>query len=325
MESLFNIISNKPFKIFYNGLVPRSIRKEWGFRYSELPLQIQVAKYWKQIIQAYINGEIKKYNIQPKKDLKNKKIIWQYWAQGIENANDTAKLCFASVDKYKGNYEVIRITDDNIDEYLDLPEFIKEKRNSPEFRPVFFSDLLRVSLINAYGGIWLDASILLTAEIPNEYVEYNFFMFSRDPESNNQNWGKGDQHFYFNWRNEFKVKHLNSIIYGHKKSQLSSVILDLLLYFWKTEEKIPHYFFFQILTNELKSTDATLFNFPIEDDTLPHLLQQKMNKKFKKEEYQYITDQASLHKLSLHENLKEKDIFGNLTYYGFFKKEAFNK
>lgn len=261
MGNIFHVISNKPFKIFYNGLVPRSKRKEWGFRYSELPVQAQVATYWNRIIEAYFNGEIEKYNIQPKKDFKNKKIIWQYWAQGVENAKDTAKLCFASVDKYKGDYEVIRITDANIDEYLDLPEFIKEKRKNPEFRPVFFSDLLRVLLINVYGGIWLDASILLTADIPTKYEDYDFFMFSRDVNSVNKNWGKGDQHFYFSWREDFKVKHLSSIMYGHKKSELSSVMLDLLLYFWKNEEEIPHYFFFQIMINELKDMNVIDFNF----------------------------------------------------------------
>ena len=323
MEKIFHVISNKPFKIFYNGLVPRSKRKEWGFRYSELPVQAQVATYWNRIIEAYFNGEITKYNIQPKKDFKNKKIIWQYWAQGVENAKDTAKLCFASVDKYKGDYEVIRITDANIDEYLDLPEFIKDKRKNPEFRPVFFSDLLRVLLINVYGGIWLDASILLTDDLPTKYEDYDFFMFSRDDNSVNKDWGKGDQHFYFSWREEFKVKHLSSIMYGHEKSELSSVMLDLLLYFWKNEEEIPHYFFFQIMINELKDMNVIDFNFPAEDDTLPHLLQTKMNKKFKLEEYQFITAQACLHKLSLHEELKEKDILGNLTYYGFFKKEIF--
>lgn len=323
MGNIFHVISNKPFKIFYNGLVPRSKRKEWGFRYSELPVQAQVATYWNRIIEAYFNGEIEKYNIQPKKDFKNKKIIWQYWAQGVENAKDTAKLCFASVDKYKGDYEVIRITDANIDEYLDLPEFIKEKRKNPEFRPVFFSDLLRVLLINVYGGIWLDASILLTADIPTKYEDYDFFMFSRDVNSVNKNWGKGDQHFYFSWREDFKVKHLSSIMYGHKKSELSSVMLDLLLYFWKNEEEIPHYFFFQIMINELKDMNVIDFNFPAADDTLPHLLQTKMNKKFKLEEYKFITTQACLHKLSLHEELKEKDIFGNLTYYGFFNENLF--
>lgn len=324
MEKLFNVISNKPFKIFYNGLVPRKTRKQWRFLYSEVPIQGRVSEYWHTIIKEYMNGHITKYNIQPKKDLKNKKIIWQYWAQGLENASDTAKLCFASVDKYKGDYEVIRITDDNLEKYLNFPDFITEKRQNNEFRAVFFSDLLRVALINAYGGIWLDASILLTDTIPCEYAAYDFFMFSRDPDSINKHWGKDNRHFYFSWRDEFKVRYLSSIIYGHKKSPLSTIMLDLLLYFWKNEQVIPHYFFFQIMINELQQMNAVAFNFPIADDTLPHLLQTKMNKKFDEQDYQYIINHASLHKLSLHDNLKEQDKLGNLTYYGFFKKDIYS-
>ena len=317
MNSFFNVISNKPFKIFYNAIIPRKKRKEWGFRYAEIPAQNQVAEYWHSIIEDYSNGKIEKYNIRPKKDLKNKKIIWQYWAQGIEIAHSTAKLCFASVDKYKDDYEVIRITDDNMSVYLDFPDFVMEKRNNPEFRAVFFSDLLRVALINTYGGIWLDASILLTDDISKKYEDSSFFMFSRDPESINRHWGNNDEHFYFSWREDFKVNHLSSIIYGQAKSELSSIILDLLLYFWKHEAEIPHYFFFQIMINEIRSMKVVDFDFPIADDTLPHLLQGKMNQEYDEKEYELIKESASLHKLSLHERLKKQDILGNITYYGF--------
>ncbi len=324
MEKIYNVVSKKPFKIFYNGLVPRGKRKQWSFHYRELPAQTKVADYWHTIIEKYMNGDIEKYDIQPKKTLQHNKIIWQYWAQGLENAGDTAKLCFASVDKYKGDYEIIRITDDTLGEYLDLPDFVAAKRQNGDFRAVFFSDLLRMALINAYGGIWLDASILLTDTIPTTYADYDFFMFSRDPESVNKDWGKDDRHFYFSWREEFQVKHLSSIIYGHKKSELSTVILGLLLYFWKNETTIPHYFFFQIMINELQEMGVVDFNFPIADDTLPHLLQTNMNKKFDAKKYDYIIKNSALHKLSLHENLREKDAFGNLTFYGFFRQDIYN-
>lgn len=317
MNKIFDVVSNKPFKIFYHGLVPRSVRKSWRYKYDELPTQVAVAEYWQSIIREYQDGNIDKYQIKPKKDLNNRKVIWQYWAQGIENANDTAKLCFASVDRYKGDYEVIRITDDNLEDYLELPDFIAEKRKNSVFKPVFFSDLLRVALINVYGGIWLDASILLTETIPAQYSDYDFFMFSRDPNSVNKNWGTGDKHVYFSWRDTLKVKYLSSIIYGRASSKLSSIMLDLLLHFWKTEEAIPHYFFFQIMINELREVGVVDFDFPVKDDTLPHLLQFKMKEKFDHSEFEAIKAQASMHKLSLHDTLKEKTLLGDLTYYGY--------
>lgn len=326
MEKIFEVISNKPFKIFYNGLVPRSIRKRWNYQYDDKIKQEKVASYWITVINQYADKKIQKYDILPvNKELVGKRIIWQYWGQGLEDLPEMVEICFASVDNHAHDYRVIRITDDNLSEYIKLPDFVNEKRKNDVFSRVFFSDLLRIALLSVYGGVWLDASILLTDRLPKEYTSSDFFMYSRDPNSLNKNWGKNDTHFYFNWRDEFKVKHLNSIIFSKPNSLVAKTLTDLLLYYWKTENKIDYYFFFQVMVNELKNMNIINFNFPVEDDTLPHLLQTEMNNKFKKEKYEYIIEQASLHKLSLHEKFKEKDILGNLTYYGFLKKEFFNK
>ncbi|MCW1667925.1 capsular polysaccharide synthesis protein [Campylobacter jejuni] len=37
-----------------------------------------------------------------------------------------------------------------------------------------FSDLLRVSLLNNYGGIWLDAGMFLSGEIQKEILDQDF-------------------------------------------------------------------------------------------------------------------------------------------------------
>ena len=42
----------------------------------------------------------------------------------------------------------------------------------------FFSDLLRVALLKAYGGVWLDVTILLTNRLPGKYEKLDFFMFN---------------------------------------------------------------------------------------------------------------------------------------------------
>ncbi len=318
MEQLISFLNKKPFKLFYNGLVPRPIRHKWNFFYLNIPTQKKVANYWHNIIEEYLSDKIEKYNIKPKKDLGNKKVIWQYWGQGLDDLPEIVQLSFASVDKFKGDYEVIRITDDNLNEYLDFPDFIKEKReNNPAFKPVFFSDVLRMALINTYGGVWLDATILLTDTIPTKYETYDLFMFSRNPNSVNKHWGdKPDM--YFSWIPDYNVKHLSSIVYGHKNSEISSVVLDLLLYFWKTEDKIPHYFFFQIMLNELKTMQVISYDTMVADDTLPHLLQGLLNDKFDETRYKEIIHQTSLHKLTLHKKLKTKRN-GNLTYFGYLK------
>lgn len=77
-------------------------------------------------------------------------------------------ICFDSVDRYKGEYKVIRLDDAMISEYIDLPDFVWERRKNQQFTRTFFSDLLRVALLSTYGGVWLDATILLTGKLPKE-------------------------------------------------------------------------------------------------------------------------------------------------------------
>ena len=319
MEKIFNVISNKPFKIFYNGLVPRSVRKRWSYQYDDKIKQEKVASYWRIVIDQYADKKIQKHDIAPiKKELVGKKIIWQYWGQGLESLPEMVEICFSSVDCHAHDYQVIRITDENLSEYIKLPEFVDDKRKNGVFRPVFFSDLLRVALLSVYGGVWLDASVLLTNRLPKEYTNCNFFMYSRDPNSLNKNWGENDTHFYFNWRNEFKVKHLSSIMFSKPNSLIAKTLVDLLLYYWKTENKIEYYFFFQVMINELKESQIIGFNFPVIDDTLPHLLQSKIKKQFNEDKYKKITSQTGIHKLTIHEDFKEK-CFERYTYYGYLK------
>ena len=319
MEKTFKVISNKPFKIFYNGLIPRSIRKRWSYQYDDKIKQEKVAAYWKKIINQYADKKIQKYDISPiNKELVGKKIIWQYWGQGLDDLPEMVEICFASVDNHAHDYQVIRITDDNLSKYINFPDFVDDKRKNSVFSRVFFSDLLRITLLSAYGGVWLDASILLTDRLPKEYTSCNFFMYSRDPNSLNKNWGKNDTHFYFNWRDEFKVKHLNSIIFSKPNSLITKTLVDLLLYYWRTESKIEYYFFFQVMVNELKESKIIDCGFPVIDDTLPHLLQSKMKRQFNEYEFKEIISQASIHKLTIHESFQE-ECFKKQTYYGYLK------
>ena len=80
-------------------------------------------------------------------NLAGKKIIWQYWAQGFDgNLPEVVAECLASVDRYKGNWEVIRLSDNTISDYLDIPDFVWAKRGNG-FSITAFSNVLRLALL----------------------------------------------------------------------------------------------------------------------------------------------------------------------------------
>ena len=105
----------------------------------------KVADFWTPIIDAYHNETIERYALKPKKELDTRKVIWQYWGQGLDSDDlpEIVRICFDSVDKHKADYQVIRLTDTTLSEYLDFPDFVRQKRENAQFNRTFFSDLLR--------------------------------------------------------------------------------------------------------------------------------------------------------------------------------------
>ncbi|MGX2985972.1 capsular polysaccharide synthesis protein [Ursidibacter sp. B-7004-1] len=330
MNNLFYVdtISNKiihflnhkyPYRIIYRGLFPRFIRKsiENNLDYNKQEL---IYNSWGKLYNLYHSNNLEKFEVIPqKKELIGKKIIWQYWGQTTEfkDLPEVVQISFNSVDKYKEDYKVIRLNDENLSEYIDLPNFIYEKRKNSNFRYVFFSDLLRLALLKNYGGIWIDATVLITSPIPDELKKQDYFMFYRDMNSPYRNkWGKHNS--YFSYYPQHKINCLSSFIISKPEIETVKIFLDLLLYFWKTQDKIPHYFFFQILFEYIISNHTPTKSMIRIDDSLPHLLQNKIYDKFEQSDYLDITALSSIHKLTYIKKYKEN------SYFSYLKKEFLN-
>lgn len=301
----------------YNLITPRAKRKAFEKK-ADLEQQNQVAKCWAEFIKLYYDGQLQKFCLQPKKQFQDEKIIWQYWGQGVSKNHlpQSVQLYFKSVDKYASDYKVIRLDDNNIHEYLDLPDFVWHKKTYPEFRPAFFSDLLRLALLDVYGGVWLDATIYLTAPLPNLLSDNGFFMYQRAANAENKKQWVNYNNSYFSWDKNHKINVLNSIIFARKNNPFIHTCLDLILNFWQTQESIPHYFFFQILFDTLINGELSQYQCPIVDDTKPHLLFAALHNSYSEDGYQKIISQASIHKMSYTKNIKSG------SYYEYLVKNT---
>lgn len=229
----------------------------------------------------------------PLQDLGTDKVIWQYWAQGFENAPGIVKDCIASVDKFAQGWKIIRLSDENIGEYIEIPQAISRKRG--HYSLVHFSDLLRLMLLHAYGGFWMDATIMLTGPIPQEYTSGDFFVFRRDPSERNIKYWRNTYAYYFGWAKGFRVNMLTSFMFARKDSPTLGAMYKLLYRWWQTHDALPDYFFLQILFDCI----GTLEQYPLVSDCLPHYLQQSMNDPhFKLMSKEDITRTIPVHKLS---------------------------
>lgn len=84
--------------------------------------------------------------------------IWMCWWQGVDRAPEIVRACINSVSKNSAGRDVVVITDDNVADYVDIPEWMLDKVRRGLASRTNLSDLLRLSLLARYGGIWLDAT-----------------------------------------------------------------------------------------------------------------------------------------------------------------------
>lgn len=101
--------------------------------------------------------------------------IWVFWWQGKEDMPDIIRLCHKSKIRCAGKHPVILLTKDNLHEYVYFPEYVWNQFENGQLCIQHLADMIRVQLIQKYGGIWLDASVYCIHSIPEEVFEMEIF------------------------------------------------------------------------------------------------------------------------------------------------------
>jgi len=263
-------------------------------------------------IADFLNGKISRFSAVPKKtELVGEKIFWQYWHQGInDNTPSIILKCLNSVERNKGEYRIILITAENMSDYIEMPDFIWEKLNTGGFNFTKLSDLLRLYLLSAYGGVWLDATIYLTNQIDERLLQKDFFAFQRSetPPPDADIYINFDP-LYFTWNPTMQVRMLSSFMIAKPNNKIVGDLLSILLEYWKKELQTRHYFFLQICFNRMVlNNEWKDLNCDIAGDTDCHRLQIVMNDKFDYNLYTNIIAKSNIHKLTTYfeKDLKRK-------------------
>jgi len=319
LDRLNKTLRKKPYKYIYKEMMPKKLFNKIQNK-TYFKTQKMVGEDWDRVLKEYFTNKIETEQIKPKKTFNNEKIIWQFWGQGwdFEKLPDVVKISYKSVEKYKKDYEIIHLDMNNINDYLEIPAYILKKVENKKMGFAHFTDIIRLALLYNYGGVWIDATILLTDYLPQEYFEMDYFMFQRDDNlENKKDWEDYDD-FYFSWNNEMKVRVLNSIIFAKKNNEIIKTLLDMLLIFWEHNDLVPNYFFFQVLYTELIENYYKKKQCKIVSDTLTHELIRVWFDKFSQEKLDEITNRNNVHKLTYKIDSGKRDTKG--TFLNYFKK-----
>lgn len=264
--------------------------------------------------QLYAYRYIKKYLYAMNNDIyadqdignNNPDTVWILWLQGIENAPTIVQKCVESVKRNCENHNIIILNSESIFDYIKLPDFIIEKYHSGIISPALYSDLIRVSLLTKYGGIWIDATCFFTDKIPHYINEPDFFCFKADMIYNHI------------------IKGSSWFIKSKKDNTLLIKTRNILFEYLKKEQRVINYFIFHltmslVINNDEESREVW-DSIPYICNMNPHVLQFHMTQKFNEEYWKCICSTTSIHKLTY--KLTEKDF---LCKESFLYKKILNK
>lgn len=116
--------------------------------------------------------------------------IWMLWLQGLDNAPPLVKSCIDSWEQMNPGWELRVLSREDLPGYFDLDTLTGGSVN--DLSPQHLSDLIRINLLERYGGCWADATCLCMVPLDDwihEHARSGFFAFSKPgPDRLMSNW-----------------------------------------------------------------------------------------------------------------------------------------
>lgn len=213
-----------------------------------------------------------------------KPVVWTYWDTGVADAPEIVKLCLRRMEGIK-NIELRVLTSNTLENYISFPEHIWTKVTEGKIPKAHFSDLIRTELLFKYGGVWLDATVLINSDVlPAELSRNDFFLYGmRKPASN------GNPIYVSSWAISSPVAH-----------PALEITRNALHTYWEKNNRLTEYFLFHMIIcavfnkfPELKPLDLGIF-----DNSKPHVLQLRFNEMATAEILDELLEYSNIHKLT---------------------------
>lgn len=261
------------------------------FLYEEKTHRYLKKKYGKIISGNLPPVEKKTKSIDPQKT------IWVCWLQGIEHAPEVVQICFERLKMYMPDKTIILITEENLNEYIEIPSYIYQKRERGIISLTHFSDIVRIFLLCQYGGLWIDSTMYLTNRIPDFIFNSPLFVYKVYP-SDYQRQVASSQ-FIFALSN-------NEILCRTKQG---------LLAFWKKENSLLHFSLFHLIfAIAVQANQHTMEEWnkiPFYNSVNNHMLQKELFCLYDQSRWEYLTSIAFTHKLT-YKDLDKKGVEWNI-------------
>lgn len=228
-------------------VIPRVLSKFriGGDLYIPALLKFQ-RKINKEIIQNY-------RNIHSDNAMNSDYVIWTCWWQGKNSMPDVIQKCHESLLRNCNGHKVVLITKDNYSEYVTIPEEIVSKMESGIISLSHFSDIIRLSLLSQYGGMWVDSALFILKPLQTRTSFFMPKMAKKDSSICQGKWWFG-------------------VMAGPAGHKLFRYMLDSLLSYWKNHDAVINYLMFdgflRIACEEYDDINRTIDNLEVSSPDL---------------------------------------------------------
>lgn len=231
--------------------------------------------------------------------------IWVCWWQGEKSMPEMVKKCFNSIIRYSNGHPVKLITFDNYKDYVQVDYRIVEKVKNGTFKLAHFADLVRLKLLEQYGGLWLDSTILLTANINEDFFQ-KFFSVKIRPVDN-------DSVSDYRWCS-FVLGGGKDIrfIYSHLSSMLERYMLENEVFI----DYLLIDYFLDILYRENRLVKEMIDAMPYTNPNL-HNLRIKFDNEFDKVQWDSMLSDTEIFKLTYKGKHSKQNDKGMPTFYAY--------
>lgn len=238
-------------------------------------------------------------------------IVWTCWWQGKEQMPAIVKACTARMKEVfrKAGIKCVIISKDNLQEFIELPEYILQKFTQKKIGLAHFADIIRWGLIAQYGGIWLDACDFLCKDDPEVYISYLKRSFYT------QKFASPDLCPH----EPCMGKWCNGYFMGQPHNLVAEYTYAGLLQYWKEQTAPFDYIFLDYIIrngyHEIPGFAEIIDAVPANSEQF-YSFRWKINDVFSEGEYRSVMEKSDFYNISYKLQLNKKNADGKETFYG---------
>jgi hypothetical protein len=283
--------------------------------------------HYKDIINKYADS-----STLPNSFIKKDSTIWICWWDGEETMPPLVRVCYKTILLHAGTHPVQLITKFNFRDFITIPDYILKKVESKIITVTHFSNMLRANLLYDYGGIWMDATILVLKDIS---LDNSAFFTLKAPAKKSKSIslarfaGLSNKSLSFNVndaRDPQTSRWSGFLIAGSKHSQIFAYMRDILYAYWKDHNDQIDYLLYDY-TIALGYDNIPAAKKMIDDvpgtEKEKFVLEENLNKEYSEESFSAFSS-TTFHKLTWKKKFNTYTKDHKLTIYGYLLNNLSN-